>query len=73
MARKIMIIFEDLENEMKGNFAVYLDGDKQRIGEIPDNELSSVEFWAMKVFLAAKEAIDRVETPCPEKDKTKWH
>lgn len=49
--RKIMIVVEDKED---GRFSVYLDGDKERIGAIPDPQLTPTEFWAGQIIRQAQ-------------------
>lgn len=45
--RKIMIIIEQGEGD---KFDVYLQGDTERIGRIPVDDLSSAEYWGAKLW-----------------------
>ncbi len=50
--RKISIVIEETNDDepTKRTFSVYMDGDKERIGHIPEEQLSTAEFWGVKLF-----------------------
>ena len=45
--KKLVIVIEDTADN---NFSVYLGGDKERIGRVPESELTAAEFWGAKLF-----------------------
>ncbi len=50
MKRKLMIVVEENgDNDGKG-FNVHLEGDKERLGTVPESELTAAEFWGGKLF-----------------------
>lgn len=48
--RKVMIVIEEIGTG--DEFNVYMEGDIERIKDktIPDNELSTAEFWGSRLF-----------------------
>jgi hypothetical protein len=46
--RKLMIVIEETDDQ--GNFNVYMSGDKERFGHVPDDQLSAVEYWGRALF-----------------------
>ncbi len=50
MKRKLMIVIEDNGQDGGKGFDVYLAGDKDRIGKIPEEQLGPAEFWGAKLF-----------------------
>lgn len=53
MNKKVKIVIEETgARAADGNqpFILYLEGDKERIGKVPDEELSGAEFWGKYLF-----------------------
>lgn len=48
--KKLMIVIEENGQQNGKGFNVYLDGDKERVGTIPKEDLSPAEFWGSKLF-----------------------
>lgn len=55
--RKLMIVIQ--EEDGGNGFNVYLSGDKERIGRIPDSELGPAEFWGSRLFRICGQAIQQ--------------
>lgn len=58
--RRIRIVIEDV-TEVGGDeaFALYLEGDKERIYSVPISELTETEYWAAKLFDICMETLNR--------------
>lgn len=48
--KRLVIVIEDAGEPGANGFNVYLGGDKDRIGKVPESELSAAEFWGAKLF-----------------------
>lgn len=50
MKRKITIVIEETGTDGGKGFNVYMSGDKERLGKIPEAEYSPAEIWGSKLF-----------------------
>lgn len=82
--RKLMIVIEETGQQVpdlpgkpgsggKG-FNVYLAGDKERIGKVPDDQLGTAEYWGSRLFSIVMSVLRqtgavRTETPMPKDDE----
>lgn len=48
--RTIKIVITELGHEEKDGFGMHMEGDTGRIGELPVDQLSAAEYWAVKFF-----------------------
>lgn len=68
--RLIIVIEEDGSQDGK-SFNVYLDGDKERIGMIPDKDLSPAEWWGGRLFQVCVDSMRASGCVQNEQDRTK--
>ena len=55
--RRITIVIEDNGEEGNRGFNLFMDGDKERIGKVPDVELGPAEHWGSKLFMICVNAV----------------
>jgi hypothetical protein len=48
---KLKIVIEDMDQDGNdGVVGIHLEGDKERLNAIPDEELTAAEYWGMVLF-----------------------
>jgi hypothetical protein len=70
MGKRVSIVFEETGPVVGGGgFNVFLEGvDKERM-RLPEDQLSSAEFWAMKCFLIVGDVLRQTGVAQSEKKK----
>lgn len=57
--KKIKIVIEETGSDDGKGFILYMEGDKERIGRISENELGAAEFWGSKLFSICVSAVTK--------------